>query len=288
MGTSQSSKGPGAQVSLIPPWAEQTPESPEVSEGPEEPNSDAEQNKDPAADAESDAPRPDGRDSMQDPNPLAGDRRFASARRSLGSFAQTGNGVPLRRGLAQYVSKGYGGSTSMGRRISATSSTARALGRALDPNSADPGLDRTLLGGKSAEEVMDAVVEAARPHDGTLDAEAARAAIRDALSDLLGRFDRADLLQLTSEQREFAIERFTAYDVYRRFVLDVGKHLVDKAPNKTTALARLKQARDYIREVVAEAFRGLREQGRALTAWNVQGTVRAALADSLHVFEGYL
>jgi hypothetical protein len=225
---------------------------------------------------------------MQVSNPLAADRRFVSARRSLGSFAQTGDGVHLKRGLAQYVAKGYGGSTNMGRRMSATSSTARALGRALDPNSADPGLDRTLLASKSAEEIMDAVVEAVRPHNGTQDAEATRAAIRDALSDLLGRFDRADLLDLTSEQREFAIERFAAYDVYRRFVLDVGKHLVDKAPNKTTALARLKQARDYIREVVAEAFRGLREQGRALTAMNVEGTVRGALADSLHVFEGYL
>src|SRR5205814_448199 len=90
-------------------------------------------------------------------------------------------------------------------------------------------LDPVLLAGRSAREVMDAIVEAVRPADGTQDAEACRSAIKDALSELLTRFQQADLLVLTPEQRAFVIERFVAIDVYRRFVLDVGKAIQDKA-----------------------------------------------------------
>jgi hypothetical protein len=134
---------------------------------------------------------------------------------------------------------------------------------------------------------MDAVVEAVRPVDGTQDAEASRAAIRDALSELLTRFPDADLLNLTSEQRELAIERFTAHDVFRRFDLDVGQTIREKAPTTATGLSRLKQARDYVKETVAAAFRRLREAGRTLTAGRISEVVRAALRETFDVFEGY-
>lgn len=194
----------------------------------------------------------------------------------------------MRRGVAHYVRTGYGGSGTMSRRLGSISTTARSLSQALDPTSTDPGLDRALLQGKSADEVVDAVVEAARPQDGTLDAEASREAIRNALSDLLREHPGADLLSLSDTQRELVIERYTAHDVYRRFSLDVGKHLVDTAPDATTGLARLKQARNYIRQTIAESFRRLRETGQSVSTANVRATVAHALADSLAVFEGYL
>jgi hypothetical protein len=186
------------------------------------------------------------------------------------------------------VHTGYGGAGTMSRRLGTVSTTARSLSRALDPSATDSGLDRALLAGKSAEEIIDAVVETARRPDGTLDAEASREAIRDALSDLLGEHSEVDLLNLSDAQREFVIERYAAHDVYRRFALDVGKHLVDKAPNATIGLARLKQARNYIRQTIAESFRLLREAGQSMTTANVRATVTSALAGSLAVFEGYL
>nr|WP_232845583.1 Qat anti-phage system associated protein QatB [Aurantimonas marina] len=174
-----------------------------------------------------------------------------------------------------------------------TASTAGALGGALASlaagQAATPGspLDPALLAGRSADEIMDAVVEAVRPVDGTQDAEASRAAIRDALSELLTRFPDADLLKLVPEQREFAIERFTAHDVFRRFDLDVGQKIREKAPSATTALSRLKQARDYVKETVAASFRKLRDAGRALTAGRISEVVRDALRETFEVFEGY-
>jgi hypothetical protein len=194
----------------------------------------------------------------------------------------------MRRGTAHYVHTGYGGTDTMSRRLGSVSTTARSLSQALDPTTTDSGLDRALLQGKAAEEIIDAVVEATRPQDGTLDTEASREAIRNALSDLLGQYSDVDLLNLSDAQREFVIEHFAAHNVYRRFALDVGKHLVDHAPSATIGLARLKQARNYIRQTIAESFRRLREAGQSMTTANVRSTVANALTDTATVFEGYL
>src|SRR5665647_653601 len=92
---------------------------------------------------------------------------------------------------------------------------------------------------------------------------------RSALSDLLTRFPGAALLNLDAEQRIFAIERYAALDVFKRFDLDLGKTILERAPSATTALARLKQVRDYVKETIAASFRRLRDAGRPLTAGRV-------------------
>jgi hypothetical protein len=225
--------------------------------------------------------------------PIAPPARFAGTRRSIGDFARTGDVRDMRRGLGHYVRTGYGGSTVTARRFGSTAVTADALGNALagvaSAQPAAPGspLDPALLAGRSVNEIMDAVVEAVRPVDGTQDAEAERSAIRDALSELLTRFPDADLLNLSPDQRGYAIERFTASDVFRRFELDVGKAIVEKAPSAAAALARLKQVRDYVQQSVAASFRKLREAGRTLTAGRICQVVRDALKDTFDVFEGY-
>src|SRR5262249_54588515 len=117
--------------------------------------------------------------------------------------------------------------------------------------------------------------------------EAGRAAIKDALTDLLTIFPQADLLHLTEEQRGLAIERFVASDIYRRIQLDLGKTIQDKAPNATVGLARLKEVRNYVKETVAASFRALRAAGGTLTTGRVHDFVRAALSQTFQVFESY-
>src|SRR3546814_7429537 len=93
----------------------------------------------------------------------------------------------MRQGVGRYIRDGYGGSRTAARRMGGTAATAGAFGNALAAlaggQAAEPGspLDPALLSGRSADDIMDAVVEALRPVDGTQDAEASRAAIRDAL-----------------------------------------------------------------------------------------------------------
>jgi uncharacterized protein YoaH (UPF0181 family) len=134
---------------------------------------------------------------------------------------------------------------------------------------------------------MDAVVEAVRPVDGTQDAEASRVAIQESLAELLNRFPGADLLNLSEEQQLFAVERFVALDVYMRFRLDVGKTIQDKAPGVATALARLREVKDYIKETVSAAFRGLRTAGQRISAGSIARMVAQALRQTLDVFEAY-
>lgn len=280
MGTSQSSGGPGSGVPMVPSW---TPDPPAGEPSGGEPGTDA------PADAEPSPPQV----APPTPAPLAPPARFLGVRRALGEFARSGDGRDMRRSLGHYVRTGYGGSGTATRRFGGTAATAGALGGALarvaagEPAAPGSPLDPALLAGRNAQEVMDAVVEAVRPVDGTQDAEAERAAIRDALSELLTRFPEADLLNLDPEQRAFAIERFTAIDVFRRFELDVGKTIVEKAPSAVTALSRLKEVREYVKQSVAAAFRKLRDAGRSFTSGRISQVVRDALRETFDVFEGY-
>lgn len=275
MGTSQSSKGPGSGIPMVPSWVDNPP--PEAPAGDE------------SADGEETPTVP----LAAPPAPIAPDRRWIGVSRSLGDYAGSGDTGAMRRGFGHYVRSGYGGARTAARRMGGTAATAGTLGGALaglaagQPAAPGSPLDPALLPGRSADEIMDAVVEAVRPVDGTQDAEASRAAIRDALSELLTRFPNADLLNLTPEQREFAIERYTAHDVFRRFDLDVGQTIREKAPSATTALSRLKQARDYVKETVAASFRKLRDAGRVLTVGRISQIVREALRETFEVFEGY-
>ena len=281
MGTSQSSGGPGSGVPMVPSW---TPDPPADAV----PDSDAQDVEAPADDGTAPPEAP-----PLVPAPLAPPARFLGVRRALGDFARSGDGRDMRRSLGHYVRTGYGGSATATRRFGGTAVTAGALGGALarvaGGQPAEPGspLDPALLAGRNVQEVMDAVVEAVRPVDGTQDAEAERAAIRDALTELLTRFPDADLLNLDPEQRAFAIERFTAIDVFRRFELDVGKTIVEKAPSAVTALSRLKEVRDYVKQSVAASFRKLRDAGRSLTSSRISQVVRDALRETFDVFEGY-
>lgn len=256
---------------MIPPWADAPPLT-----------------------GDGDAPTPPDGPPEQTPSPTAQPQRWTGVRRNLGDFARTGDGRSLKRAVKHYVRSGYGGAQTASRRMSSTGSTASALGMALGglagggAGQIGTPLERPLLEGRSAEEIMDRVVDAVRPVDGTQDAEASRAAIRDALSDLLTQYQDADLLELSLEQREFAIERFAAHDVFRRFELDVGQHIQDCAPTVSEGLSRLKEAKDYVRQTISASFRKLREAGRSLTDADVSRVVRDALTDAFAVFEGYL
>ncbi len=303
MGTSASSNGPSGGVPLVPPWVP-APVPPIPPVPPTPPG--------PAPDGEGAAPRDGEGQGQQTPgqnptapqqappvpaapyfSPMAPAARFGGARLNLGRFASGGDSRDMRRGLRHYVKSGYGGGGTATRRFGGTAATAGALYGALSggaggqATTAGRPLDRVVLAGRSAREIMDAIVEAVRPADGTQDAEAGRAAIKDALSELLTMFPQADLLNLSEDERGFAIERFVGFDVFRRFQLDLGKTIQDKAPTATTALARLKEIKNYIKETVAAAFRKLRAAGSRLTTGRVNELVRTALTEAFEVFEGY-
>lgn len=295
MGTSASSKGPGSGVPMVPPWVPDPvpPSLPADGDG-TGPADGGDQGGQQTPGQNQSAPQTAPTTQPPRISPIAPAGRFGGARRSLGNFASSGDARDMRRGLRHYVRSGYGGGGTAARRFGGTASTAGALYGALSnvatgqPPSPGSPLDPVLLAGRSAREIMDAIIEAVRPPDGTQDAEAGRASIKDALSELLTMFPQADLLNLTEDQRGFTIERFVANDVYRRFQLDLGKVIQDKAPTATVGLARLKEVKNYIKETVAAAFRKLRSAGSRVTTGRVNAFVRDALSETFAVFDGYL
>ena len=285
MGTSQSSSGSPSNVPMVPPWV------PDPPAGGSDDQTDPGQSSD-GLDGDGNAQQP--APAPQAPVPVAPGGRFGTARRDLGSFARSGSTADMRSGVGNYVGKGLGGARTAVRRFGGTAQTAGTLYGALSALSsgqaAAPGspLDPALLQGRSADEVMDAVVEAVRPVDGTQDTEASRHAINDALSDVLTRFPDADFLDLTEEQRLFAIERYIALDVFERFDLDVGKHLRENAPSVASELSRFREVKSYIRETVAASFRKAHSSDQAIDSRRIGGIVRSALQEAFEVFEGYL
>lgn len=255
MGTSRSSPGAPSNVPMVPPWVPASPaDGGDGADGDTEPGGDQAAPDNPA-DAPQVPPTPQ--------NPVAPRGRFGPARTSLGQFARNGSADEMRRGVGRYVSKGLGGSGMGTRRLGGAVRNAGALYGALSATAAGqpsaPGspLDPALLAGRSANEIMDAVVEAVRPTDGTQDAEAARSAIKDALSAVLIQYEDADLLNLSEDQRAFAIEQYLSFDLYNRLRLDVGQSIQNKAPTASAALARFKEVKDYVRQTVSAAFRRL-------------------------------
>lgn len=301
MGTSQNNDGPGKGLPFVPPWTPPLPPVPPLPlppKPPEPPEDDPHDDGPP--DPDKDEPK-DGDDFVDDPRPmpqapppLAPPGRFGGARRGLGDFASNGDRGSLRKSLREYVRHGYGGAKTTTARFGGTASIAGVFGNTLEAvagsnNQTGPVvLDPVLWQGKSASEVMDALVEAVRPVDGTQDAEAERASIRGSLSDVLVRYPDADLLNLSVEQRTFAIERFTAMDVFHRFELDLGKTIQEKAKSASIAVRRLKEIKDYIKECVSASFRKIAASSARLTTGRISQMVTQALQDTFEVFEGYV
>lgn len=294
MGTSQSSSGPGSGVPLVPPWVPDPPPpapgSPDPAPTPQNPDGGTHPPA-PIPPNQTTAPAPTM--PVQPPSLVASPGRFTGARRNLGIFAKSGNRSNLRRGVGQYIRSGYGGARTATSRFAGTSRTAGHLFSALSVGARGilppPGgaLDAALLQGKTVQVIINAVIEATRPTDGSQDAEASRSSINDSLAEVLTLYPEADLLNLSPDQKMYAVERYIASDVFRRFSLDLGKHIQDKASTATVAASRLKEAKDYIKETVAQAFRETRSNQNNLTPQQVSRISATALRDAFRVFEGY-
>jgi hypothetical protein len=223
--------------------------------------------------------------------PVAAPARFRDARTSVGRFARSGGAEQMRRALGHYVRSGYGGGATMARRLNGTSRTAARLGAVLQPGT-QPDLaaarDAAIAGGKNAQSVLDAIIEAIRPADGTQDAESSRRAVRDALSDVLERYPEADLLDLDGTQRQFVLQRFVGLDVYNRFCLDLGQKLDEHASSASVAAARFAEVREYIAATVAAAFDKLWASGVTPASPDLARVTQGALRETFRVFEEYL
>ncbi len=227
--------------------------------------------------------------------PLAPLGRFQSTRLNLGKFASSGDKDSLSRGVGNYFKSGYGGGGTASGRFGGTAQSAGTLfgalggggGRAAAPTPERDALEAAVRSGVGPEEVIGALIEAIRPVDGTQDAEGCRRALADTLSELMTKHPTTDLLNPTPEQLNLTIALFVANDVYSRFFLDVGKSIIEHAPSVTTGLSRLKEVKEYIREVVIAQFNKLWADSVPTSSGRMVAVVASALKDAIDIFEGY-
>lgn len=259
MGTSQSSHGPGANVSLVPPWAELSDHLDNEKQAQEDINDELDQ------------------------APCA---RFRGTRRALGKFVDSGDIHYLQQALSHYVKTGYGGSAIMGRRLQSTAIIADRLNAFFQADAVNSELwDTVISSGNDAVMVLDTIVEIVSPIDGTLDRESSRRSIYCALSDLLDHYPNTEIVNLTDRQREFVIERYVAYDVYNRFCLDNQRNILENASDVRTVFQRLTQIQEYIVAKVAYAFKNVRKKIRRVKSSDIITIIKQVLYEVSHIFE---
>ena len=266
MGTSASSSGPTGGVPLVPPWVPEPGGGDVSGPGSAQPSSTV---------------------------PVAPSARFGGARQALHEFAQSGSTTSLRHGLGRYVSRGLGGGQTAAQRMGGAAVRSGALYGALRTLTGSPTpdalpFDALALAGSSAREVIDAIVQFVSPLAGLQDAESSQHAISAALSDLLAEYADVDLGALSPDQIDWVVERHLVYEIHNRVQLDVGKSVLDKAPNLAAAMRRLDEVRAYIQETVAASFRRCRERGRSLTTAEATKMAKEVLGDTFAVFEEYV
>lgn len=281
MGTSKSSSGSPSGAPLVPPWVPKDTKK-EPAAAPKEANSNYPKN------SESDPRRQPLNPKLDTTSPNAPDGRFRATRGQLGRFARSGDSNELKRGVGSYSRSGLGGKKQASRRFMGSANAAGNLYRVLTDLANNTSTEKAILQGKEAVEIIDSIVDATRSLDGTQDSEACRASINDALVELFEIQPNADLLNLNSLEKEIVIERFIASEIFRRFILDVGSSIRNKAQNATIAASRLKEAKEYIREVVIFSLKKIKDSGKVLGSSNVRSISKELLNESFSVFEDYI
>ena len=147
MGTSASSKGPGAGVSFDPPWLDDI-----------------------------DVPGQDNQNNNVNPAiGIAPKARFGSARRSLGEYVRSGSRDSVRRSLGHYSKTGMGGAQNVARRMRTSTKTASNFFNTFrslrDDTSFSLGKEISDLKnrGADASEIVDAIVGYVCPKGGSVD-----------------------------------------------------------------------------------------------------------------------
>lgn len=282
MGTSVSSSGPNSGVRLVPPWVG-------------DPGTDSEPNFNGPASSISDQEVSQTEENIEDvsqkiTSPLAPRYRFRGTNLNLNRFATTGSRDSMRKGIRQYVRKGLGGSHWASERMAGTPRRARALYGVLRALSSgvspepDLGIDTESLAGRPVHEILDRIIEGLSPSDGSQDSEASRNSVFHALSRLIREDPTAELIALTNEQIDLAIEYFVGEEICRRIELDVGTTILLNAHRAVSAIHLLGEIHRYVGQAVSLAFRNQVSISRPLTQSSVAGLVSKIIDDVLYIF----
>ena len=261
MGTSTSSKGPGAGVSFDPPWLD-------------------------------DIDVPGQNKQNNNVNPAIGiapKARFGSARRSMGEYVRSGSRNSARKSLGYYSKTGMGGAQNVARRMRTSTKTASnffSTFRSLRDD-ATFSLGKVISDlknrGADASEVIDAIVEHVCPKGGSLDEVSCRDSGISALSEFMDQNPDADFSNLSDDQIWFLTALYLGNEVFNRIQMDIGQAFEKQDVPYVDRVNRLKYMRDYIQSEIATQIDKLRKNANQNVDMNqlFQETIR----NTFEVFE---
>ena len=251
MGTSASSKGPGSGVPLVPAWVGNNPA-------------------------------------------VAEPARFRSARTYLGSFAKGGSQDSLKRGLGHYSRSGMGGSATGTARMARSTAAAGGFTDVLSalrdgsPIPARYPLDPATLPAKASRKSPTRSSTRSRLRTERRTPKVHEISAARAFAEVLEVNPAVDLMALPQDMVELFFDRFLGNDLVARIQLDVGKAVLDRAPDAATAVQRLETMQSFVKQEFNRAVQALKDVGQRLQQGNGKAMGDAAIKATLDVFEGWL
>jgi hypothetical protein len=184
MGTSTSSRGPGPDSPLVPPWADID---------------------------------------NHGPGPLPLPQRFREFRKSLGKFVASGNGNDLNSALGKYAKTATGGHAVGPRRFGSMARAGGALFDMMSSGSAARSdvpthIDLSELNGLDTDVAIDKIIQILATEDG--DADRVRVAMNEALSECLDGIEEFDFAHISDEILVQMMLAYVSRCVFGQVILD--------------------------------------------------------------------
>jgi len=237
MGTSASSKGPGAGVSFDPPWLDAI-----------------------------DVPGQNQQNNTSNPTlGIAPKARFGSARRNMGAYVRSGSRDSVRKALGHYSRSGMGGAQSVARRMRTSTKTASGFFSTFHSlrDDATFALGREISElknrGAGASEIIDAIVGHVCPKGGSLDEVSCRDSGTSALSEFMDRNPDADFTNLSDDQIWSLTAMYIGNEVFNRIQMDIGQAFEKNDVPYVDRVIRLNDMREFIQSEIATQLDTLRK-----------------------------
>ena len=275
MGTSASSKGPGAGVSFDPPWLDDDGgfETKAPSLTSEEENGDA-------IDGE-----------KVDPS-IAPSRRFFGARSSLRDYASKKSGRSgFQKAAGNYSKTGMGGAGRLASRMRHSTAAGARLAEFLTSTSSQSNsevktwvkeiVDRGLRG----RELIDAIIRNVAPSSGSRDEESCSDSMARALSEFLEKNNQADLLALGVDEIREITEHYLANEACNRLVNDIGQILESGKLSLKDTLSLLTEMREFLRADLSVQMNRLWRTVANPTHVQLNQILRSAVERTFEVYE---
>lgn len=280
MGTSASSIGPGAGVSLDPEWLDDI----------ELPNQDNTQSDGQNDDDSENDNQSDEKESNDNEKPdIAPKFRFKSARTGMGEYVRSGSKDSLRKSLGHYSKTGMGGAKNLSKRMRTSAKVAANFFQTFqslrDNENFALGKILSELQGQDADanEIIDTIIDNVCPNGGSLDEVSCRDSGRFALSEFMDQNPDADINKLTDDQIWSLTGTFLGNEAFSRIQLDIGQAFEKQDVSAVERVIRMNEMRDYLQSEISAQLNRLRNSGNQTI--DMQKLFQTAIKNTFEVYE---